>query len=345
MVELVQQAELTALNSFSVVAHCKALTTLEHRHDFNSLIELQPYRHGPVMMLGGGSNVLFTADYPGLIVLNRIRGRQILDATDKHAYVRLFAGENWHQAVMWSLAQDLYGLENLALIPGLAGAAPIQNIGAYGVELADLIDHVEVWDRSSNQARMLNTKACKFSYRDSIFKQQPERYFVIQITLRLARKARLKLNYPGIKAELDRLAVNKPTAKDVCQAVINLRTAKLPEPDVAGNAGSFFKNPLISNQLTESLKSNWPDLPVFPDQSGMHKLSAAWLIEQCGWKGYSQGDAAVSARHALVLVNRGQASGKEIMDLARTIQQSVHDRFGLMLTPEPEIVGPSELNH
>jgi len=342
MLELVQQANLTALNSFAVAAKCEALVTLSHRHDFYPLSKLDQTSDGPVLMLGAGSNILFVADFPGLVVLNRIRGRQIIDATDKHAYVRLFAGENWHQAVLWTLEQRLYGLENLALIPGLAGAAPIQNIGAYGTELGQFVDHVEVWDRTSGQARMLNRKACQFGYRDSIFKQQPERYFVIQVTLRLTRKARLRLNYPGIRQELDRLAIRQPSAEDVCQAVIRLRSAKLPDPDHTGNAGSFFKNPVVTEAKLKQLQSKWQDIPVFLDQSGRHKLSAAWLIEQCDWKGQRRGDAGMSAQHALVLINHGEASGRDLWDLANLVQQSVNERFGLMLEPEPLIIGADQ---
>lgn len=322
-------------NSFSVTAHCQRLYVFEH---ISELAELNNLQLQNPLMLGAGSNILFSADYPGDIILNRLQGRQIIDATDKHAYVRIQAGSNWHSTVLWSLDKGLSGIENLALIPGTAGAAPIQNIGAYGVELGDVLELVEVWDREQQQARMLKARDCQLSYRDSLFRQQPERFWVLNITLKLSRQPKLRLGYSGLKQKLESMGIEQPGAIDVANAVCSLRQEKLPDPEQLANAGSFFKNPIIENQQLKTLLQNHPDLPHWPQDNSQSKISAAWLIESCGLKGSRIGDAGVSPEHALILVNYGNASGIEILQLAQSIRTTVQTKFKLQLEAEPRII-------
>jgi len=328
-------ASLQGHNSFSVAANCRRLFSLEHIRDLSELKKLQ--LQAP-LMLGAGSNILFTTDYPGDIILNRLQGRQIIDATDKHSYVRIQAGSNWHKTVLWSLKQGLSGIENLALIPGTAGAAPIQNIGAYGVEISDMLELVEVWDRRESEARMLKAADCQLGYRNSLFRRQADRYWILNITLKLSRIQRLRLGYQGLKQKLDDMGVEQPQAIDVANAVCSLRREKLPDPELLANAGSFFKNPIIDNQLLGRLLQDHPQLPHWPQENSKSKISAAWLIEASGWKGHRTGDAGVSPAHALILINYGKASGAEIWQLAENIRSAVKNKFNLLLEAEPRII-------
>jgi len=327
--------DLIKHNSFAVAASCKRLFLFEH---IGQLDELSSLNLNRPLMLGAGSNILFASDYPGDIILNQLLGRQTLDATDKHAYVRIQAGENWHESVLWCLNLGLSGIENLALIPGTAGAAPVQNIGAYGVEIADYLVAVEAWDRQQQKAVMLKNKVCDFTYRNSLFKQKNDRYWILNITLKLNRKPRLHLGYQGIRAQLGQMGIESPTAKEVANAVIALRKEKLPDPADYPNAGSFFKNPLVSYAQLAGLLKQFPEIPHWPMPDNNHKLAAAWLIEKCGWKGKRCGAAGVSPEHALILVNYKHASGRAIEKLATHIQQSVFDQFGLQLEAEPRII-------
>lgn len=327
--------ELENYNSFSVAASCQRLFVLDHIQDLGLLAKTP--LHKP-LMLGAGTNILFANDYPGDIILNRLQGRQIIDATDKHAYVRIQSGSNWHESVSWTLKQGLSGIENLALIPGTAGAAPIQNIGAYGVELSDTLDLVEVWDRKERRATMLKAGNCKLGYRDSIFRQQPEHYWILNITLKLSRKPRLRLGYSGLKQKLSSMGIISPQPRDVAAAVSALRREKLPDPVLLANAGSFFKNPIIDNKHLQQLIQTYPKLPYWPYADNRSKISAAWLIEQCGYKGYRQGAAGISDKHALILVNHGGASGADLWQLALQIQNTVQAKFNLSLQPEPHII-------
>jgi len=246
----------------------------------------------------------------------------------------------WHGFVMHTLSLGLCGLENLALIPGTVGAAPIQNIGAYGVEVRDRVHAVEVFERATATTRLLAPDECAFAYRDSAFKREPHRWIVTAVEFTLSRHAPPVLDYAGLRDELAAMAITDPTASQVADAVIRIRRRKLPDPAVLGNAGSFFKNPVVLVAQADALRAAHPTLPVFPGEGdASRKLSAAWLIDACGWKGHRDGDAGVSPEHALVLVNHGSASGAQLLDLARRIAASVHERFGVMLEPEPRIVG------
>jgi UDP-N-acetylmuramate dehydrogenase len=335
---LLEDAPLGALNTLRVAATARWLAELR---DAAALPELlaSPEAQGPVLVLGEGSNVLFAGDCPGLVLRPMFAALQVLGDDGETATVRAEAGVGWDAFVDWTLALGLGGLENLALIPGLVGAAPIQNIGAYGVEVGDSISRVEAWDRQVARGVRLAREACAFGYRDSVFKRDPERWIVTAVEFRLSRDAPLRLDYAGVPDELAAMGVTRPTAPLVAEAVRRLRRRKLPDPAVIGNAGSFFKNPVVAASLAERLRGEHPDVPVYPADASHRKLSAAWLIEHCGWRGHREGDAGISARHALVLVNHGHASGAQLLGLARRVAQSVEERFGVRLEPEPRIVG------
>ncbi len=335
----VLNASLKKYNSFGVEAHAGELITLETENDLDILAGELAFDPANDLVLGDGSNILFAGDVSGRVILNRITGKTILETSKDSALIEACGGENWHQLVVWSLDQGLSGLENLSLIPGLAGAAPIQNIGAYGVELADILHSVEVLDSVSGQRNDIQNVDCDFAYRDSRFKSRDRgRFLITRIRLRLDRNFKPRLAYAGIGDELLSQGIESPTARDVSNAVIRIRQRKLPDPKVIGNAGSFFKNPLVNRSLATTLAKEYSGLPVYPVDDVNAKLSAAWLIESCGWKGRSMGEAAVYDKHALVLINKGQATGQDILTLAEAIQASVKDRFGIELQAEPRII-------
>lgn len=338
---LVEHARLDARNTFGVAARAPMLVEVS---DTSALAELFGYamlRDGPVLVLGGGSNLLFAGDAPGAVLALSSQRIDIIDNRDDAAIVRADAGVGWHDFVLWTLGHGLCGLENLALIPGTVGAAPIQNIGAYGVEVRDRIRAVHAFDRRAGGSVRLDAGDCAFAYRDSLFKHDPDRYVVTAVEFALSRTPELRLDYAGIREELATMGIDgTPRASQVAEAVIRIRQRKLPDPAVLGNAGSFFKNPIVAAAIAEALQSAHPAMPVFRGAGDdTRKLSAAWLIDRCGWKGHRDGDAGVSAEHALVLVNHGQATGLQLLDLARRIAASVQDRFGIAIEPEPRIIG------
>jgi len=341
----IRDASLKHLNSFSVEAKASQLLVLETKQDLQTYTSQHRFNPENDLVLGGGSNVLFASNVEGTLVLNRITGKNIIADSDNEVLLEAYAGENWHQLVLWSLEQGLSGLENLSLIPGLAGAAPMQNIGAYGVELSEILESVQALELNSGELREFSHSDCHFSYRDSRFKSTDAgKYLITRIRLRLQRVFVPQLSYAGLTEELDVMGINTPTAKQVSDAVIRIRQRKLPDPRLLGNAGSFFKNPVVKQKTVDSLRKDFPGLVTFPVSPDTCKLSAAWLIEHCGWKGKSMGRAAVSNQHALVLVNTGSASGGEILALAVAVGKSVQDRFGIKLESEPHIIQPST-NH
>jgi UDP-N-acetylmuramate dehydrogenase len=334
--KVVERPSLKGMNSFGVEASAGLLIEIESEEDVLSLPAFNPTRD---LVLGVGSNVVFASDVPGTVFHNHILGRTIIEDSAEHAVLEIGAGENWHQLVRWSLERGLSGLENLSLIPGQAGAAPIQNIGAYGVELSSVLRGVTAWDWQRSAWVCFESADCQLGYRDSLFKSAAaDRYLLTSLQLRLNRVFRPQLDYAGLSDTLSGMGVEHPSARDVSDAVIRLRRRKLPDPAVTGNAGSFFKNPELDPEQAHALAAAHPGLPIWPTDDGRSKLSAAWMIENCGLKGLREGDAAVSEQHALVLVNLGSASGKNIVTLARRIQSIVADRFGLMLEPEPRLI-------
>jgi len=330
-----ERPSLKSLNTFGVEASAGLLLTIETEEDLLSLPAFNPHRD---FVLGGGSNVLFVTDVPGTVFLNRISGKDIISEHDGSAQLEVGAGENWHQLVRWSLDQGLSGLENLSLIPGLAGAAPIQNIGAYGVELSSVLEWVTAWDWKTSNWVTFNKNDCRFGYRDSLFKSvETNRYLITSTRLRLNREFKPQLDYAGLRDALSSMGIDQPEAKQVSDTVIRIRQQKLPDPAVTGNAGSFFKNPVVSMDEAEMLRGRFPGLPTWPAGTDRAKLSAAWMIDHCGWKGFQENGAAVSSQHALVLVNQGQASGRQILELSQKIADSVAQEFDVTLEPEPKI--------
>lgn len=335
---LTENAPLQALNTFHVAATAPRLLEV---FDPAALPQaLEAVAGQPMLVLGSGSNVLLAADPPDTVLVFGNDDITTLEHRADHAVVRAGAGVNWHRLVMWSLAQGLSGLENLALIPGTAGAAPIQNIGAYGVQVGEFVHAVDAWDTRAQAFVRFDADGCGFGYRDSVFKQEPDRYLIAAIELKLPLLHELRMDYAGIREELEAMGVELPGAADVANAVIAIRRRKLPDPDVLGNAGSFFKNPVLPLEQVDVLLQHYPRLPVFPaEQDDRRKVSAAWMIDACGWKGHREGDAGVADSHALVLVNHGHASGAELLQLARKISASVLEKFGVPLEPEPRLIG------
>lgn len=333
---------LAPWNTFGVASRAWAMAEVEHWYQLDRIIDDPRLRERPLLVLGGGSNVLFRRDYPGLVLKVGNRGITVLEEDDEHVFVRVAAGETWHDIVIWSVLRGLWGLENLALIPGQTGAAPIQNIGAYGAELADCFVSLQAFDRLKRQWVTLDKSDCQLAYRSSLFKDaEPERYIISEVVLRLNQRPEIghgpRLDYPGVKEEIDLLGGSIDPVT-IAEAVTRIRQRKLPDPHHCGNAGSFFKNPLVDADKFAQLTGQFPDIRSFEQDDGRTKLSAAWLIDQCHYRGYSRGDAGVYHDHALVLVNLGAATGQQIWELALEVQQAVHDKFGIVLEPEPLIV-------
>jgi len=333
--KVAENQPLDQLNTFGTSARAGLLVTVETEEDLLSAPGLDPARD---FVLGGGSNVLFVTDVPGTVYLNRLRGIDIIQQDPVDVLIEVGAGENWHDLVTWSVTRGFSGIENLALIPGLAGAAPIQNIGAYGAELAEVLDSVTAWDWHTASWVVLSRQECLLGYRSSVFKvAQADRYMITSIRIKLKKQFTARLEYAGLAAELDQNCAGEPGLGDVYDAVIRLRRRKLPDPAVIGNAGSFFKNPVLSLADHEQLQARFPELTSWAAGDQVIKVSAAWLIERCGLKGFAMNGAAVSSQHALVLVNQGHCSGRAIWELAQVIEARVWDAFGIRLEPEPRI--------
>jgi UDP-N-acetylmuramate dehydrogenase len=340
--QLAENISLQGRNTFRVPARAAMLADVTNADSLAELFDYAMLRNGPVMVLGEGSNLLFADDYPGVVICLTMAGMRIVGENSVGALVRCEAGASWNDLVGWTLARGLVGLENMALIPGTVGAAPIQNIGAYGAEAGEFIETVEAFRRDTGQIKRISKADCEFGYRDSLFKREPDMWVVTAVEFRLPRERELRLDYAGVREELAAIGVTEPRAVHVAEAISRIRTRKLPNPAILGNAGSFFKNPIVPIAQAESLKALHPTLPVFPgDSADRRKISAAWMIETCGWKGYREGDAGIAAQHSLVLVNYGNASGAQLLDLARRVAASVHEKFQIALEPEPRIIGAS----
>jgi UDP-N-acetylmuramate dehydrogenase len=335
---IVENASLQGRNTFRVPARAALLVDVRKPAALGELFGYAALKTQPLLVLGEGSNVLFTRDWPGVVLSIAARGVALLDDDGGRVRIRVEAGENWNDLVRWSLGRGFSGLENLVLIPGTVGAAPIQNIGAYGVEAREFIAGVEAWDRQRATLTRLGNADCAFGYRDSLFKRAPDRYIVTAVEFDLPRQRALRVDYAGVREELATLGVAVPTATTVAEAIARIRTRKLPDPALIGNAGSFFKNPLVDTATAAALRERHAGLPTWAAGEGRAKLSAAWFIETCGFKGLREGDAAVSEQHALVLVNRGNATGAQVHALAERIRERVRERFGVELEPEPLIV-------
>jgi UDP-N-acetylmuramate dehydrogenase len=338
MLRVEQDKSLLHFNTFGVNVRAKLFVEIESADEFKELVGGHLVRERR-LILGGGSNILFTRDFDGLVIKNSITGIQVLREDDAHVWVRAGAGEPWHAFVLHCIEHGWAGLENLSLIPGQVGAAPIQNIGAYGVEMEPFCESVETVHAATAESVIFTHAECEFGYRDSIFKsRRGDEFLVTAVVFRLDKVPRFEVGYGDLRRTLDEMGVRDLTIRAVSDAVIRIRTSKLPDPAVLGNAGSFFKNPSIPREHYERLAALHPGMPSYPQRDGTVKLPAGWLIEQCSWKGRIVGRAGVHARQALVLVNHGGATGDEILRLALDIQRAVRDRFGVELVPEVNVV-------
>lgn len=332
---VLENQSLQGLNTFGVAANSRYFTELHTQDDLADYAAWTQANAVPSLVLGGGSNLLFKNDFAGIVAKVGFAGKTLLDSDDHANFVQAAGGENWHEFVRWTIDQGYAGLENLSLIPGTVGAAPIQNIGAYGVELVDVFESLQAFDLQTGEVREFSKEACQFAYRDSFFKSQAYgRYIILSVTFRLPKKPTWKLNYAGVKDQL----LGEPTARAISDCIMAIRQSKLPDPAVIGNAGSFFKNPIIDKAIWGLLKADHEALPGWEQPNDQMKTSAAWLIDQAGWKGYRAGDAGIYENHALVLVNHAKASGADLWGVAQQVIASVHDKFGIALEPEPRVL-------
>jgi len=334
---------LQPYNSFHIVAKAFSLVRVTDVTDIERVLASPELRSLPKFVLGGGSNIVLTGDVKPLVLKVEIMGKRLLSETARGYTIEVGAGENWHELVRWSLEQGYPGLENLALIPGTVGAAPVQNIGAYGLELQDRFASLDVVDLHTGARTTLDAAQCGFGYRDSVFKHAgglglKDRALITHVRFFLPKPWKAVLGYADLDRKLAASGIAQPDAQQIFDWVCAIRSAKLPDPQRLGNAGSFFKNPTVTPEQCADIIQREPRIVHYPLADGAVKLAAGWLIEACGWKGKAVGNAAVYERQALVLVNRGQATGGEVMTLARAIQTSVYERFGILLEPEPVVV-------
>ncbi|GAB5408199.1 MAG: UDP-N-acetylmuramate dehydrogenase [Balneolaceae bacterium] len=334
-----EQFDLSNYNTMGVKANARFFIKIHSVAELESVLQFASDKELSILVLGGGSNILFVDGFPGLVISNCIKGVELLSEDESQVFIKLGAGENWHEIVLFCVENDFGGIENLSLIPGTVGAAPIQNIGAYGVEIKDVFVSLEAYLVEEKKLKIFSESECKFGYRDSIFKKELKgKVIITSVTLKLSKQAMPNFEYASLKEMLIEEGVTNPTIKDVSNAVIKVRQSKLPDPDEIGNTGSFFKNPVISVYQFDELKSLYPNLPSYPVSERQVKVPAGWLIENAGWKGKRVGEAGVHDRQALVLVNHGKATGKEIWELAQKVIESVHQKFDIRLTPEVNIL-------
>lgn len=330
---------LAPYNTMHVEARAASFLSVTSTDQLVNFVTGSKAEYPNLFVLGGGSNVLFIDDFDGLILHMDIRGKDVVEETEEHIKLKIGAGENWHETVRYCVEKGWGGIENLSLIPGTVGAAPIQNIGAYGVEIEDVFESLEAVELSTGSIRKFSKTDCRFGYRDSIFKNELKGKFVVtQVTLNLSKKPELNTSYGAISKELERREIENPTIRDLSNVVIDIRNSKLPNPDDLGNAGSFFKNPIVSRQKYEHLKMGYPSMPGYELNDIEIKIPAGWLIEKAGLKGKRYGKAGTYKQQALVIVNHGGAKGKEILELSNEIRTSVKNKFGIELVPEVNIV-------
>ena len=329
---------LQSLNTFGIKCSAKLFCSVRNEDAVRRLIDDGHFVRETSLILGGGSNVLFTKDFDGIVVQNEIKGIEVIAETDDWVYVQAGAGENWHEFVRYCIVQGWNGIENLSLIPGNVGASPMQNIGAYGVELKDVFHELEAIHMKTGEIHYFDNGQCEFGYRESIFKKDlKNQYLISRVTFRLSKYFSGNISYGAIQQELDQMKTSTLTAAQVSQAVINIRSSKLPDPKILGNAGSFFKNPVVDNATLASVLKQFPEVVKYELPDGGFKLAAGWLIEQTGWKGKKLGKCGVHDRQALVLVNHGGASGAEIYELSEQVLQAVKNKFGVELEREVNI--------
>jgi UDP-N-acetylmuramate dehydrogenase len=337
--QIKENISLKPYNTFGIDVNAKYFTSFNSPDELQEILNVPFVRSLDKLILGGGSNVLFTSSIESLVLKNDIKGIDVISSDEHHVFVKVGAGVNWHQFVLYCLEHNFAGVENLALIPGNAGASPMQNIGAYGVEIKDVFHSLEAVNiEDKNQVTFYNSD-CEFSYRESVFKNKFKNQFIItSVTYRLNKIPNYNISYGSIEQELEKMKVETLSIQSIAEAVMAIRKSKLPDPNIIGNAGSFFKNPEISTSHFENLKSYFPDMVGHPNSNGCVKVAAGWLIEQAGWKGYREGDAGCHEKQALVLVNYGKAKGMDIFALSEKIIESVHKKFDIFLHREVNIL-------
>ncbi len=331
---------LKAHNTFGIDARCRRYLEFHDVEEARRVAEILRTADGSFLIVGGGSNLLLTQDYDGIVVHPAIKGFEIVDADDADdTLVCVGCGENWDQFVETCVERGLHGAENLSLIPGDVGACAVQNIGAYGVEAKDIIDRVEAIDIKTGELRTITNQECAYAYRQSHFKNEwRNRFLILYVVFRLHGRFEPLLDYGNIRAELQRRNISRPTAAQLRQVIIDIRNAKLPDPKVQGNAGSFFMNPVVERCVFEQIQAQYPDMPHYYIDESHEKIPAGWMIDQCGWKGRSLGRAGVHDKQALVLVNRGGATGQEVVALCNAIRRDVYQKFGIDIHPEVNII-------
>lgn len=334
-----EHVSLKSFNTFGIEAIAKQFATFRSVEELHELLCCKRVPEDQLLILGGGSNILFTKNFEGLVLKNELKGITKIWEDEEHVYIKAAAGESWHQFVLYCLQNNYAGVENLSLIPGNVGASPMQNIGAYGVEIKDVFHELEAFHIGEKKLQTFSLAECRFGYRESVFKQAYKKQFVIvSVTYRLNKRPTFQTTYGVINSELESMGIEKLSIQAISQAIINIRSSKLPDPKIVGNAGSFFKNPLVGTNQFDDLKLRFPPIISFPAGDGLIKLGAGWLIEQCGWKGFRDGDAGCYPKQALVLVNYERARGEEIYELSEKIIQSVANKFGVVLEREVNIV-------
>jgi len=340
MIKVEENVSLKPYNTFGIGVNAKYLCRVTSVDQLVDLLQSPVFKQEQHYILGSGSNVLFTGDFDGLIIKDELKGIETVQENDSQITVKVSAGENWHEFVMHSVLNDWGGVENLSLIPGTVGAAPMQNIGAYGIEIKNLIENVDAVELSTGILKTFSNEQCAFGYRKSVFKKElAKKYFISSVTLSLSKKNhQLNTTYGAIQETLKEMKVTLPTIQTVSNAVINIRKSKLPDPIVIGNAGSFFKNPTIALEQYKELQKSNATIPGYPTDNQSIKVPAGWLIEQCGWKGKRINNVGVHPQQALVLVNYGNGNGDEILSLSKKIQADVLEKFHIALTPEVNIL-------
>lgn len=334
-----ENVSLKQYNTFGIEAAARWFSSFTSQNELQELLALQQQKSTNRLILGGGSNMLLTKDVDGIVMKNEVKGIEVVNEDHEFIYLRSGAGENWHQLVQYAVQQNWGGLENLSLIPGNVGASPMQNIGAYGVEIKEVMNELQALHIHDQQLVTFSNADCAFGYRESVFKRKFKNEFVIlNVTYKLRKQPVYHISYGAIQQELEKMGVKELSVKAISDAVIQIRSSKLPDLKVTGNAGSFFKNPSVSIHQYQQLKQEFPEIVAYPNADGTFKLAAGWLIEQCGWKGYRKGDAGCHAKQALVLVNYGSAAGSEIVALSKEITESVQKKFQVTLETEVNII-------
>ena len=338
MIEILKNYDLIKLNTFGISAKARFFVEINSEDNFIELLKMEEFKNNEKLFLGGGSNILFTKDFDGIVVLNKIKGIEIIKQDAENVWVKSMGGEWWNDLVNFSVEREFWGIENLSLVPGTVGATPVQNIGAYGVELKDTLELVEALDILTGEKRIFIKEECRLGYRDSVFKQEFKgKYFILSVVLKLNKKENENIRYKTLKEYIEKNSLIIKSSKDISNAVAAIRRSKLPDPKILGNAGSFFKNIFVDVEKLNELKIKYPEIPSFEEENTI-KIPAGWLIEQCGWKGKRVGNVGVHEKQALVLVNYGGATGGEIKDLAEQIINDVFKKFGLKLVPEVNLI-------